>query len=267
MTKKEIGAAIKEIIDNYNETKKEIDREITEFLEDIKKRSNSGFEETLSRFEERFPEIHQQIVAELKAHTLAYPELFKGPKGDSVRGDDGKSVKVEDIKKMVIKYAKPGKTPVPELDYPSERQVKKMVEKMIAEKMPKDHTKMVKEVMKKLPTAEKMAREMESLPQNKKLDYEKGLKNTPNNSTQYGSGLVRSGGGMGNWEHQVFNTSSATTSITLSRNVAAGGSAILVRYQGQLLAHGVQYTISGKVITFTFTLQDSTFVEVTYVRT
>lgn len=75
------------------------------------------------------------------------------------------------------------------------------------------------------------------------------------------------GGGMGNWEHEVFSTSSATTMVTLAKDVAAGGSAILVRYQGQLLAHGVQYTILGRVITFTFTLQDSTFVEVTYVRT
>lgn len=75
------------------------------------------------------------------------------------------------------------------------------------------------------------------------------------------------GGGMGNWKHEVFNTSSVTTSVTLADDVAAGGSAILVRYQGQLLAHGVQYTISGRVVTLTFTLNDSTFVEVTYVRT
>lgn len=74
------------------------------------------------------------------------------------------------------------------------------------------------------------------------------------------------GGGMGNWQHEVFSISSATTTVTLARNVAAGGSAILVRYQGQLLAHGVQYTISGKVITLAFTPDDSTFLEVTYVR-
>lgn len=74
------------------------------------------------------------------------------------------------------------------------------------------------------------------------------------------------GGGMGNWQHEVFSISSATATVTLARNVAAGGSAILVRYQGQLLAHGVQYTISGKVITLAFTPDDSTFLEVTYVR-
>lgn len=82
-----------------------------------------------------------------------------------------------------------------------------------------------------------------------------------------GDGARKGGGGMGNWEHEVFSTSSATTTVTLARNVAAGGSAILVRYQGQLLAHGVQYTINGRVISFPFSLQDSTFVEVTYVRT
>ena len=74
------------------------------------------------------------------------------------------------------------------------------------------------------------------------------------------------GGGMGNWVHQQFSTSSSTTSITLSSNVAANGTALLLRYQGQVLFHGSQYTVSGKVITFTFTLDNSTTVDATYVR-
>ena len=78
---------------------------------------------------------------------------------------------------------------------------------------------------------------------------------------------VMGGGGMGNWTHQSFSTSSATTTITLDNDVAANGNAILVRYQGQLLFHNSQYTISGRVITFTFTLDDSTTVDCTYVRT
>lgn len=73
-------------------------------------------------------------------------------------------------------------------------------------------------------------------------------------------------GGMGNWVHEQFAVSSATTVVTLASSVAANGTAILVRYQGQLLAHSVQYTISGKSITLGFTPEDDTTVDVTYVR-
>ncbi len=75
------------------------------------------------------------------------------------------------------------------------------------------------------------------------------------------------GGGMGLWVHESFATTSATTSVTIVSNVAANSNAILVRYNGQLLNHGVQYTIIGKIITFTFTLDDDSNVGVTYVRT
>lgn len=82
-------------------------------------------------------------------------------------------------------------------------------------------------------------------------------------------GPVKQGGGMGNWTHQVFEISSATTSVTLNSRVAAGGNAILVRYQGQLLAHGVQYTSpgTGKNLPLLFTPADNTYLEVTFVRT
>lgn len=75
------------------------------------------------------------------------------------------------------------------------------------------------------------------------------------------------GGGMGNWIHESFAVTSATTTVTITNNVAANGNAILVRYNGQLLNHGVQYTISAKTITFTFTLDDDSNVGITYVRT
>jgi hypothetical protein len=78
---------------------------------------------------------------------------------------------------------------------------------------------------------------------------------------------AKGGGGMGAWVHQAFSTSSATTTVTLSNNVAANSTALLVRYNGQLLAHGVQYTISGKTISFTFTLDDNSTVDCTFVRT
>lgn len=78
-----------------------------------------------------------------------------------------------------------------------------------------------------------------------------------------------SGGGTGNWLHQNTATTSATTTVTISTKVAANGYAILVRYNGKLLAHNVDYTLNNNthVITFVgFTLENSTFVDVTWVR-
>jgi len=75
------------------------------------------------------------------------------------------------------------------------------------------------------------------------------------------------GGGTGNWVHQSFSTSSAITTITLSNNIAANGFAIMAFYNGQFIVRGTHYTQSGKVLTLTFTPQDSTNIDVAYVRT
>lgn len=74
-------------------------------------------------------------------------------------------------------------------------------------------------------------------------------------------------GGMGNWVHQRFALTSATTSVTLSSKVAANGLAHIVRYQGQVLMYGVQYTISGKTLTLLFTPNNSTNLDIAFVRT
>lgn len=65
-------------------------------------------------------------------------------------------------------------------------------------------------------------------------------------------------------KHQKFSTSSATTSSTLTHRVA-GGVCIWLRYNGQMLHYGDQYTVSGTTITYTFTLDDSSVVEATYI--
>ena len=72
------------------------------------------------------------------------------------------------------------------------------------------------------------------------------------------------GGQVGTWWHESFDTTSATTSITLEHGIASYGNAIFLRYNGQLLAKDVQYTVLGSVISFTFTLDDNSKVDVTY---
>jgi hypothetical protein len=78
-------------------------------------------------------------------------------------------------------------------------------------------------------------------------------------------------GGMGDWIHQQFSVNSTSTYITLSSRVAANGTAHLFRYQGQVLAMNVDYSVNGKVVTFlsplTDILVDGTTFDATFVRT
>ncbi len=76
------------------------------------------------------------------------------------------------------------------------------------------------------------------------------------------------GGGIGQTIHQVFDISSASTTVTLSNNIAGEGTCIFgARYQGQVLDLDVDYTVSGKTVTFLFTPQDNTKFSISYVRT
>ncbi len=83
------------------------------------------------------------------------------------------------------------------------------------------------------------------------------------------SGGGKAGGGMGNVLHQEFSTSSATLTVATSSKIAGGGMALWLYYQGQQLMRGTHFTVGSdqKTITFTFALQDSTKVTVTYIRT
>lgn len=65
-------------------------------------------------------------------------------------------------------------------------------------------------------------------------------------------------------KHQVFSTSSTTTTSTLSNKVA-GDVCIWLRYNGAMLRYGTDYSIVGTTITYLFTLDDSSSVEATYI--
>lgn len=72
-------------------------------------------------------------------------------------------------------------------------------------------------------------------------------------------------GGLGKWEHEEFDTDSSTTTISVERMIAGRGTVAFVRYNGQMLAHNVHYTVNARDITFTFTLDDNSKVDVSYV--
>ena len=69
---------------------------------------------------------------------------------------------------------------------------------------------------------------------------------------------VKSGGGMGDTKFQTFNVSSATTTLTLNETPASDGKALILIYQGQVLENESHFTISGNIISLTFTPSDST---------
>lgn len=77
------------------------------------------------------------------------------------------------------------------------------------------------------------------------------------------------GGGMGAVQHESTNVSSVTTQITTTFKIAGNGYAIMgAYYQGQLIMRGTHYTVGGdrKTLSLLFTPQDSTVIDIIYVR-
>lgn len=81
-----------------------------------------------------------------------------------------------------------------------------------------------------------------------------------------GEGGGKAGGGMGNWVHERFAVGDAQASVTLKNAPAAGGTAIMLRYQGQMLAEGQEYSVRGNVVSLLFTTVSGNYVDATYVR-
>lgn len=73
---------------------------------------------------------------------------------------------------------------------------------------------------------------------------------------------------MGNVQHERFNTTSATTTVTTKYSIAGGGFAIWAYYQGQEIFRGTAYTVGNdhKTLTLLFTPEDSTVIDITYMR-
>lgn len=83
----------------------------------------------------------------------------------------------------------------------------------------------------------------------------------------------KSGGGMGNPQHEVKSISAGTTSVTTTYPIAANGTAIFsASYEGQILDLNVHYTVGANRKTITFDsgvaaqLADNTAFSITYIR-
>ena len=82
------------------------------------------------------------------------------------------------------------------------------------------------------------------------------------------SGGSKKGGGMGNVTHQHSAVSSATTTVATTQKIGGGGFALWVFYNGQMIARGTDYTVGSdlKTLTLLFTPQDSTVIDIVYIR-
>jgi len=116
--------------------------------------------------------------------------------------------------------------------------------------------------------AEQIANKLNTL--ENKIDRKviKGLEKDIANLTKLISETRRQkgGGGMSNLQHETTATSSATTTVTATQNIAGGGYALWVYYQGQHLARGTAYTVSGRTLTLLFTPEDNTYIDLVYFR-
>lgn len=97
-----------------------------------------------------------------------------------------------------------------------------------------------------------------------KMSAIEGLSETIKAVKKAGGG--KSGGGMGNVQHETKPVSSGTTNVSTTYPVAADGRAAWLYYQGQFLVYGTHYTIAGSTITLTFDKVDGTFIDITYIR-
>jgi hypothetical protein len=80
------------------------------------------------------------------------------------------------------------------------------------------------------------------------------------------TGGGKSGGGMGNTQHETYPVSSGTTTITLNYPPANGGRAVWFHYQGQYMVYGTHYTVSGRTVTLLFTPVDGSYADILYIR-
>lgn len=231
--------------------------------------------------EEKIAELTKrtdEAVAEVERLTKIVEVKDKGL--DGTDGDDGHTPTKEELLSLII----PLIPKVIDGETPTEEQLLALIQPLIPSKITNAELMgLIEAIMPEIgdkfeETGDEIAGKLNTTKDSVEQYVIKGLKKTLDGFTKSIQNIVRSskergggstGGGMGNWLHQNTATTSATTTVTITTKVAASGYAMLVRYNGKLLAHNVDYTLNNAthVITFVgFTLEDNTFIDVTWVR-
>lgn len=136
----------------------------------------------------------------------------------------------------------------------------------------RDLEKKLKREMKdsqvELDTAEQIRDKLETLDGEERLDV-KAIRGLEELLKKIES-KIQTGGSMRqdvtHWaRHEAFTMNGSDTSVTLAQGVGAGGTACIVRYQGQTLDLTTHYTVSGNKITLVgFIPEADTIISVTY---
>lgn len=229
--KQDIMAKVEEEI---QAVRNEFEGELRDLLSGTSQRADQMFQDQGTQFETSLADMKQKA------------QYFKGDKGDTGdKGADGKNPDPNVVAKIVMKQ-------VPKAD---------AVADMVMERIPKP-----KEVSPK-----QMARGLETLTGDERLDKSaiKGL------SEEF-TGIQRQireqrgggGGGIGNFQHETKNVSSATTSITTNYKIGGGGFAVWAFYEGALIVRGTAYTVNAdhKTLPLQFVPDDGTHIDIIYVR-
>lgn len=97
-------------------------------------------------------------------------------------------------------------------------------------------------------------------------ELQEELKKTKKVAKSSGGGGTTIFGSVGHSPvHETFTMNGSDTFVTLRKGVAAQGTAIMVRYQGQMLDLTSQYTVNGNKVTFVgFVPEADTIISVTY---
>lgn len=249
---------------------------------------NSSFEE---KFEKANKNIKSEIEKELKDKfqdlSLLLGRILETELKPNLEKETENAIiiinkELERLKNIKVINGKDGKTPIKGKDYFDGKNADedKIINEVI-KKIPKpekgkdaDEIKIIEKVKSQIPIPkdgssdkpEDISKKLNTLENVLKISVISGLEERLNKIAWESRGKVSKGGGMGDWVHQSFNTSSSTTIINLSDNIAANGFAILAFYNGQFIVRGTHYTQSGNMLTLTFTPEDNTNIDVAFVK-
>lgn len=249
----------KQLISPFFNSRKEIKDEVEKFMKQFRSEIMAAILETLDV---------DKIVNKNKIALAVLKKEVTPKKGidyrDGFDGKPGESYTLTDRDKQEI--AKNIDVPV----------VEKIVEKTLIEKP--TITEIVKEKALKDEPLE-IANKLNTLEEVIEPKVIKGLnrrfniidKNISTIKKEKSSGT--SGGGMGNVQHQVFNISAGTTSVTTTYPISGRGNAIFkANYEGSGLDKDVQFTVGNDYKTITFSSEtqaqfiNNTVFSITYIR-
>lgn len=210
----------------------------------------------LQKLKDKIPSIAKEISQELRNEVYRNPKMFfvgpqfTGPQGE--KGEKGESIKGEKGEK-----GNSGYSPVPGVDYPSQKEV----EKMIVSLFPKELVqKLIEASITSTPTAEKLARGFEKLEGKERLDYF-ALKNLPYiPQAPKKSGMLKGGGGGGgglsfevpvgtvNDNNTTFTVSNTPLFIIVNGPIYTAGTGIFTSYAGGTISLSTPVGTGGFII-------------------